>query len=56
VLLVANALNVAADLVAIGAGINLIWGGPVAFYALLSGLVIMAVVLSGAVLHQRALG
>lgn len=46
-LLIANALNIAADLVAIGAGINLIWGGPISIYSLLAGLVIVAVVMSG---------
>lgn len=47
VLLIANALNIAADLVAIGAGINLIAGGPIAVYALLAGALIIILVYSG---------
>jgi len=47
VLIVANALNIAADLVAVGAGMHLLHAGPSALWALLAGAVITAVVLAG---------
>ena len=47
VLIVANALNIAADLVAVGAGMHLLHAGPSALWALLAGALITAVVLAG---------
>ncbi len=46
-LLIADALNIAADLVAIGAGINLVWGGLIWLWALLAGAVILAALVTG---------
>ena len=46
-LAVANVLNIAADLVAIGAGANLLHAGPVWLWALVAGLVITGLLLSG---------
>jgi Mn2+/Fe2+ NRAMP family transporter len=46
-LIVANALNIAADLVAIGEGANLLHAGPAWLWALIAGAVITALVLSG---------
>lgn len=50
VLLVANTLNIAADLVAIGAGVNLLGGGPIWLWAIASGLIITVVAISGSYL------
>jgi NRAMP (natural resistance-associated macrophage protein)-like metal ion transporter len=47
VLIVANALNIAADLVAVGAGMHLLHAGPTALWAVLAGLVIMVLLVSG---------
>jgi Mn2+/Fe2+ NRAMP family transporter len=47
VLIVANALNIAADLVAVGAGMNLLHAGPAALWAVLAGLIIMVLLVSG---------
>jgi NRAMP (natural resistance-associated macrophage protein)-like metal ion transporter len=46
-LLFANALNIAADLVAIGAGANLLHGGPQTLWALIAGVVVTVLVLTG---------
>lgn len=46
-LAVANVLNIAADLVAIGSGANLLHGGPVWVWSLVAGLVITGLLLSG---------
>jgi NRAMP (natural resistance-associated macrophage protein)-like metal ion transporter len=46
-LLFANALNIAADLVAIGAGANLLHGGPQTLWALIAGAVVTVLVLTG---------
>jgi len=46
-LIVANALNIAADLVAVGAGMNLLHAGPTAVWAVLAGVIIMALLVSG---------
>jgi NRAMP (natural resistance-associated macrophage protein)-like metal ion transporter len=46
-LILANALNVAADLVAIGSGMNLLHAGPTALWAFLAGLAITALLLLG---------
>jgi Mn2+/Fe2+ NRAMP family transporter len=40
VLIIANTLNIAADLVAIGSGMNLLKAGPTWLWALLSGVAI----------------
>jgi NRAMP (natural resistance-associated macrophage protein)-like metal ion transporter len=47
VLIVANALNIAADLVAIGAGMHLLHAGPEVVWSLLAGAVIMALLVTG---------
>jgi NRAMP (natural resistance-associated macrophage protein)-like metal ion transporter len=47
-LLVANTLNIAADLVAVGAGMQLLHAGPQQLWAPLAGCLITAVVLAGA--------
>lgn len=47
VLIAANTLNIAADLVAIGAGINLLGGGPIWLWAIIAGGVITGVTISG---------
>lgn len=46
-LVVANALNIAADLLAIGSGMKLLHAGPVALWALIAGVVVTALVISG---------
>src|SRR5205085_9540892 len=46
-LIVANALNIAADLVAVGSGMHLLHAGPTTAWALLAGLAITALLLSG---------
>jgi NRAMP (natural resistance-associated macrophage protein)-like metal ion transporter len=46
-LLVANATNIAADLLAIGAGMNLLHAGPTALWALISGVLITVLVIKG---------
>lgn len=46
-LLVANALNIAADLVAVGAGMQLLHAGPQALWALVAGALISLLVLVG---------
>ncbi|HVB52266.1 MAG TPA: Nramp family divalent metal transporter [Acidimicrobiales bacterium] len=47
VLIVANALNIAADLVAIGAGMNLLNAGPTWLWALLAGAIITVLLVIG---------
>ena len=47
VLIVANALNIAADLVAIGSGMNLLKAGPTWLWALLSGVAISILLVKG---------
>lgn len=46
-LIVANALNIAADLVAVGSGMQLLHAGPTLVWALLAGVVIAVLVLTG---------
>ena len=46
-LIVANALNIAADLVAVGAGMHLLHAGPTALWALVAGVVITVLLVSG---------
>jgi NRAMP (natural resistance-associated macrophage protein)-like metal ion transporter len=46
-LIVANALNIAADLVAIGSGMQLLHAGPTAAWAAVAGLAISVLLLSG---------
>jgi Mn2+/Fe2+ NRAMP family transporter len=46
-LIVANALNIAADLVAVGAGMHLVHAGPTALWAVLAGVIIMVLLVSG---------
>ena len=46
-LIVANALNIAADLVAIGSGMHLLHAGPVWLWALLAGVVITTLLVLG---------
>ena len=47
VLIVANALNIAADLVAIGSGMNLLHAGPTWLWALLAGAIITSLLVIG---------
>ena len=46
-LIVANALNIAADLVAIGSGMHLLHAGPTVVWALIAGAAISALLLTG---------
>ena len=46
-LVVANALNIAADLVAVGAGMHLLHAGPTALWAVLAGVILMVLLVSG---------
>ncbi len=46
-LILANALNIAADLVAIGAGMHLLHAGPEVLWALVAGALLIALVVSG---------
>jgi NRAMP (natural resistance-associated macrophage protein)-like metal ion transporter len=46
-LIVANALNIAADLVAVGAGMHLLHTGPSALWAVLAGVLIMVLLVRG---------
>lgn len=46
-LIVANALNIAADLVAIGSGMQLLHAGPTAVWALIAGVLITALIVMG---------
>jgi NRAMP (natural resistance-associated macrophage protein)-like metal ion transporter len=46
-LCVANALNIAADLVAVGAGMHLVHAGPTTLWAVIAGAVIIALLVSG---------
>jgi Mn2+/Fe2+ NRAMP family transporter len=46
-LIVANALNIAADLVAIGAGMRLLHAGPEALWALIAGALLITLVFTG---------
>jgi NRAMP (natural resistance-associated macrophage protein)-like metal ion transporter len=46
-LIVANALNIAADLVAVGSGMQLLHAGPTVVWALVAGAAISALLLSG---------
>jgi NRAMP (natural resistance-associated macrophage protein)-like metal ion transporter len=46
-LILANALNIAADLLAVGAGMQLLHAGPTALWALLAGLCISALMVAG---------
>lgn len=50
-LLVANTLNIAADLVAIGSGMNLLHAGPTWLWALIAGVLISAMVIVGSFTH-----
>jgi Mn2+/Fe2+ NRAMP family transporter len=47
VLIVANALNIAADLVAVGAGMHLLHAGPTVLWALLAGAAITIMLVTG---------
>ena len=47
VLIIANAMNITADLVAIGAGMHLLHAGPEVVQSLLAGVVIIALLVSG---------
>jgi NRAMP (natural resistance-associated macrophage protein)-like metal ion transporter len=51
VLIIANTLNIAADLVAIGSGMNLLKAGPTWLWALLAGLAISALLVKGTFAH-----
>ena len=46
-LIVANALNIAADLVAVGSGMQLLHAGPTAVWALVAGILVTVVVMLG---------
>src|SRR5205085_10056436 len=46
-LVVANTLNIAADLVAVGAGMHLLHAGPTGLWAATAGLLVTALVMSG---------
>jgi Mn2+/Fe2+ NRAMP family transporter len=47
VLIVSNALNIAADLVAIGSGMNLLHAGPTVVWAIVAGAAITALIITG---------
>jgi NRAMP (natural resistance-associated macrophage protein)-like metal ion transporter len=47
ILIIANALNIAADLVAVGAGMQLLHAGPEALWAVIAGAAIIAMLMSG---------
>jgi NRAMP (natural resistance-associated macrophage protein)-like metal ion transporter len=47
VLIIANALNIAADLVAVGAGMQLLHAGPQTLWAVIAGASIIALLISG---------
>jgi NRAMP (natural resistance-associated macrophage protein)-like metal ion transporter len=51
ILIIANTLNVAADLVAIGSGMNLLKAGPTWLWALASGVLITALLVKGTFAH-----
>jgi NRAMP (natural resistance-associated macrophage protein)-like metal ion transporter len=51
VLIVANTLNIAADLVAIGSGMNLLKAGPTWLWALLAGVAISVLLVKGTFTH-----
>jgi NRAMP (natural resistance-associated macrophage protein)-like metal ion transporter len=51
VLIVANTLNIAADLVAIGSGMNLLKAGPTWLWALLAGVAISVLLVKGTFAH-----
>jgi Mn2+/Fe2+ NRAMP family transporter len=51
VLIVANTLNIAADLVAIGSGMNLLKAGPTWVWALLAGVAITVLLVKGTFAH-----
>jgi NRAMP (natural resistance-associated macrophage protein)-like metal ion transporter len=46
-LIIANALNIAADLVAVGAGMHLLHAGPEALWALIAGALLITLVFTG---------
>ena len=46
-LIIANALDIAADLVAVGAGMHLLHAGPTALWAVFAGVIIMVLLVSG---------
>jgi NRAMP (natural resistance-associated macrophage protein)-like metal ion transporter len=46
-LIVANGLNIAADLVAVGSGMNLLHAGPAAAWAPIAGLVVSVLIMTG---------
>jgi NRAMP (natural resistance-associated macrophage protein)-like metal ion transporter len=46
-LIIANTLNIAADLVAVGAGMHLLHAGATALWAVLAGVIIMVLLVSG---------
>jgi len=46
-LIVANALNISADLVAVGAGMHLLHAGPTSLWALVAGVVVTGLLVSG---------
>jgi len=46
-LIVANALNIAADLLAVGGGMNLLHAGPAVVWALIGGVAVTAAVMAG---------
>ena len=47
VLIVANTMNMAADLVAIGSGVNLLHAGPTWLWALVAGVVVTVTLATG---------
>jgi NRAMP (natural resistance-associated macrophage protein)-like metal ion transporter len=51
ILIIANTLNIAADLVAIGSGVNLLKGGPTWLWALISGGLITVLLVKGTFAH-----
>jgi Mn2+/Fe2+ NRAMP family transporter len=54
VLIVANALSVAADLVAVGSGMHLLHAGPTALWVVVAGVGISAFLLTGVVRACRS--
>ncbi|MGH8888652.1 MAG: Nramp family divalent metal transporter [Acidothermaceae bacterium] len=53
-LIVANTLNIAADLVAVGSGMHLLQAGPTWLWALIAGVAITALVIFGSFAHIAA--
>ena len=53
-LIVANALNISADLVAVGSGMHLLHAGPTILWAILAGVAISALLVTGSFASSHA--